>query len=251
MTANPDPNAATPLVHPKSKLESIPPEIRQLIYDELFHHLCISIRLENYLDISNYPLEITAVSHLLRNETLPILRNFTSRSRLVLECVGGQFPTKIRQRLPTYIDRSISSIIVPSYHFKLDELKPSRLTFPNLQCLKIEAPFLYDETARSRSRNSQTDLVERFISTIFRLSHRLQLEQERPREGLERDYFAEGSLFDVLNKGRAKRGFNVVFEAPVKNYGYGGGGYVQRIVTFDWDREVDALAARGLSFRPA
>lgn len=235
----------------KSELESIPPEIRQLVYDQLFYHLCISIRLENYLDISNYPFQITAVSRLLRSETLPILRNFTCRSKLVLECVGGQFPDEVRQRLPTYVDRSISTIIVPSYHFKLDELKPCKLTFPNLQCLKIETPFLYDETARSRSRNSQADLVERFINTIIRLTHRLQLEQERPREGLERDYFAEGSLFEVLSKGRAKRGFNVVFEAPVKNYGYGGGGYVQRIVRFDWDKEIEALAERGLSFRQA
>jgi len=64
----------------------------------------------------------------------------------------------------------------------------------------------------------------------------MHVEQERPREGLERDYFVEGTFFDVLNTSRSGRGFSVLVdvESPISL----GTLYTGR-VTFDWDEVGD------------
>lgn len=71
---------------------------------------------------------------------------------------------------------------------------------------------------------------------IKNICREMHVEQERPREGLERDYFVEGTFFDVLNTSRSGRGFSVLVdvESPISL----GTLYTGR-VTFDWDEVGD------------
>lgn len=61
----------------------------------------------------------------------------------------------------------------------------------------------------------------------------MHLEQERPREGLERDYFAENTLFDVLMKPRTSRGFRV--EVIGRELSFENKLNILPGVKFDWD----------------
>ena len=187
------------------KLTTLPPEIRSVIYS---HH---------------YPHQVTAVCRLLREETLPLLHQPNSTTVLYLYCENGRFTDTIRRRLPNHVYRTVKSIIILNDP-ELDELKPKLSTFPNLQLLYFDL-----ETSVGSARK---ELAERGIPTrrgvriakadssfgidgrnarksLLETLRQKHVEQEQPREGLERDYFPEDTLWEVVTKTRRKRGFLV------------------------------------------
>lgn len=193
-------------------LINLPWDIRHLIYTRLFSNLCLTIADDGDLDLSLYPWQICAVCHLLRNETLPYLCNTTPTSTLSLVCPDGRFPPSVRARLPTRIFHSIRYITILRnlYH---DELRPSLRTFPNLKTLTFDLCYegfpdlTWFESTFAEQRNSTSKVA---ISLLVRRAlFWLHFEQTLPREGLEKDYLPEMTLWDVVYGDRRRRGFDV------------------------------------------
>lgn len=194
----------------------VPPEIRQLIYIHLFNDL--SIRVQTFkaqaLDLSSYSWQISATSRLLRQETLPFLQSTTSTSKLKLICEEGRFPDNVRRRLPDRVFKSIHHITILDniYH---DQLKPSRRTFPNLAVLEFDLKSVDDNPYTGildsyHGIGSGLPLAMELSRNVRRKLRYMEHEQSMPREGLERDYWPEGTLWQVINMDRRKRGFDIV-----------------------------------------
>lgn len=208
----------------KSPLEALPSEIRRLIYGHLFNNLSIHIQTfkQSILDLSNYPWQIAAVSRLLREETLPILRNTTPSSQLMLICEEGRFPDSVRRQLPTRVQNSIRHIKILSsiYH---DEIKPSLRAFPNLEVLEFDLESIdtnpYIGVLDSyHGRGSGLPIELDLAMKIRRKLRQLDQDQHMPREGLERDYWPEDTLWQVLNMDRQNRGFDIVARQRCTGY---------------------------------
>jgi len=193
-------------------LEALPPELRAGIYKHLFSDLSIVVTREGILNTSQYRHQISAVSKLLRNETLPLLRDTTSNSHLRLLSQHGRFPEHIRRRLPTHVCRSIRVITILD-QVEYDDVKPTLATFPNLLRLEFD---LYkvkqDHTPVGDmicAYDTNDDVIRCENSLLMYHLCELQRDQERPGEGLERDYLPENTLWQVCRASRARRGFDV------------------------------------------
>lgn len=216
---------------PHTRLDTLPPEIRAIIYAHLCSNLCLQVSLRGKLSIKNYPWQLGAISRLLRNEILPILRGESQTYPLRLVCDGGRFPDEIRRRIPNRVLNGIS-IVTILHLIKYDDLKPSLTTFPNLSELRlalmtVKAPdqWARDYLARSGvvghrtpplSEEESRQLIDDVKQgSVMSIAAKLKREQERPREGLERDYLVDGTLHQVLSMDRWRRGFDVKMEADL------------------------------------
>jgi len=192
---------------PNLTFDTLPPELRALVYDQLFLVFHIQVNNEGKLDTRQYPYQISAVSKLLRDETIPLLRDYTTKSRLRLLLENGRFPEHLRRRLPTHVYRSIRVIRILD-EVKYDELKPSLSTFPNL--LRLEFLKASDRKFLQFTDKVDCDALQWLEGGLFRRClQELHNEQRRPREGLERDYLPDNALEDVCSKSRSRRGFDV------------------------------------------
>lgn len=236
-----------------TKLDTIPPELRAVIYAQLYNNLCLQVSQSGELSTQNYPWKLSAVSRLLRAETLPILHGESQAYPLRLVCDGGRFPDKVRRHIPNRILNGIS-IITIQHAIEYDDLKPSLTTFPNLSELRlalgcVNAPdrwgteYLARYAAGTFSLPLPDDEVRHIIDgvkheSIMTITAELKREQERPREGLERDYLVEGTLHQVLGMDRRRRGFDVKMEATLTKYDniiYKGDCHCGMIRIDDWD----------------
>jgi len=192
----------------KSRLtfEALPPELRAVVYNHLFSNLSILVSKDGKLDTSQYAHQISVVSKSSRNETLPLLRDSTSKSQLRLFLEHGRFPEHIRRRLPTYVCRSIRVITILD-QVEYDDVKPTLTTFPNLLRLEFDLCTLKQDCVFPYDNDLSADREESSVLS-YRLCE-LQREQERPGEGLERDYLPENTLWQVCRMSRARRGFDV------------------------------------------
>lgn len=186
--------------------EALPPELRAVVYNHLFSNLSILVTKEGKLDISQYPHQISVVSKSSRNETLPLLHDSTSKSQLRLFLEHGRFPEHIRRRLPTYVCRSIRVITILD-QVEYDDVKPTLTTFPNLLRLEFDLYTLKQDCIFPYISDLDADRHESSLLS-YRLC-KLHRDQERPREGLERDYLPENTLWQVCRTSRARRGFDV------------------------------------------
>jgi len=184
----------------------------------------LSIRVTSHgkLDTNKYPFQISEVSQLLRDETLPILRNYTETSRLKLVSEQGHFPEHIRRRLPTHILRAVRIITILD-NVGFDELKPCLRNFPNLLRLEFDYYSLeigFDPSGKidAAPSNAPVPWSSSSEESYSRRTGLLELhrEQERPREGLERDYFPENTLWQACRMSRARRGYDITARARVK-----------------------------------
>ncbi|KAK5944362.1 hypothetical protein PMZ80_003643 [Knufia obscura] len=221
----------------ETNLTTLPPELRAVIYDHLFQNLSIRVTKNGKLDTSFYPLQISAVSRLLRAETLPILRNSTSTSQLSLDCECGRFPEHIRRRLPSEIFRSIRTIKVLN-KVLFDELRPTLTTFPNLDRLEFdlhrteEIPVVFSKLRIPWATPSNEYRLFRCVL------HKLQQEQEMPREGLERDYLPENTLYELCcTKPRARRGFKIAASLTIQRVKQRADSVERQCATIDLDLE--------------
>lgn len=147
--------------------------------------------------------------------------------------------------MPNYVLRSIGHITVRD-SLKYDELKPSLVTFPNLKVLefalgRVEVSMQHIVYMQYRTHRKFTADQAKCIETrrtISDISREMHAEQERPREGLERDYFVEGTFFDVLEMTRLSRGFDVVVSVEKLSILHDTGTLPG--VKFNWDEVEDA-----------
>lgn len=203
-------------------LDTIPAEIRAIIYSHIQNPIHLKVDYKGDLDTKFYPWQLSAVSHLIRNEFLPRLLGKVNAQPLHLLCENGKFPDNVRRRIPNRILYGISSIILLD-HICYDELKPSLTNFPNLQELRFDFFGFHGLTFVEEVRptcdfytawsvEEALELIRRVKSRIIMPSFRqMKQTQEMPREGLERDYYADGTLFEVLEMTRERRGFDVKF----------------------------------------
>lgn len=249
-TTIPQPSHAT---SPSNKLDTLPPEVRAVIYFHLCNDLHIKISRHGYLSISNYPWQISAVSRLFRNETLPILLGRSQTHPLHLICEHGKFPDFIRRKLPNRILYGISVITITDYLIH-DEIKPSLRSFPNLSELRLNllrfmAPEQWgrDYLAKELKEGILSPLPEEEVAQlinyvkydkIMSIAAERKREQELPREGLERDYLVEGTLYQILSMDRRRRGFAVTVEVDLLGYErsiYESSSHCGTIRIEDWD----------------
>lgn len=215
-------------------LQTLPSELRQLIYTQLFRNLSLLITPDGDLDLTHYPYQIASVCHDLRTETLSSLVNTTPTSRLTLICPEGRFPPSLRSRLPTRILHSIRYITVLNniYH---DDLRPSLRTFPNLATLTFDLTSSDHRGFLGVVHAPGTMTPPRMSDEMSKLARRtifwLHYEQTMPGEGLERDYIPETTLWEVVNTDRRKRGFDI--KAWVRC-----GGFPDEIETGNGEREL-------------
>lgn len=217
-----------------TRLITLPPEIRAIIYAHLCNNLCLEVSLEGKLRTRNYPWQLSAVSRLLRNEILPILRGESQTYPLRLVCDGGRFPDEIRRHVPNRVLNSISIITILDI-IAYDELKPSLTTFPNLLELRLALTTVTAPNQLTRNyllrtgvaghqtpplSENELALLINYIKqgSVMSVAAKLKGEQERPREGLERDYLVDGTLYQILSMDRRRRGFDVKMEADLLGY---------------------------------
>lgn len=246
------PQPSCPVV-PSKRLDTLPPEVRAVVYSHLFDHLQLKISREGYLNIKDYPWQISAVSRLLRNETLPILLGKYQVYPLQLICEHGRFPDFIRRCIPNRVLYGISVIIITDYLIH-DDIKPSLTSFPGLSELRLNllrfmAPEQWgkDYIAKEHGEGILSPLpdeeVVRLIDyvkqdKIMSIAAEMKREQERPREGLERDYLAEGTLYQILSMDRRRRGFTVTVEVDLLGYErslYESSSHCGTVKIEDWD----------------
>lgn len=229
-------------------LDTLPPELRAIIYDILFAKLSILVTWDGKLDTSQYPFQVSAVSQLLRDETLPLLRDYTNTNHLRLLLENGRFPEHIRRRLPSYVLRSIRIITILD-RVEHDELKPCLTTFPNL--LRLEFDLYKLEELASASSNARFPWLSSRDESNMLMHDLVELhqDQERPGEGLERDYFPENTLWQVCGKPRARRGFDISAQLRIERIFMGSRGDDTKFMTMALDLEDRKLPnVRGLGF---
>jgi len=219
-------------------LDTLPPELRTVIYDHLFSDLSIRVTEHGKLDTSQYPYQISEASQSLRNETLPLLHDSTKTSRLKLICEHGHFPEHTRRRLPTRVIRAIRIITILD-QVRYDELKPCLGNFPNLLRLEFDLYSLEKiDAAHSNTRFPWSTRREESFRLRIDLME-LHWEQERPREGLERDYFPENTLWQAARMSRARRGYDITAQLRVERVHLDGRGVENRytVLTLDLPEE--------------
>lgn len=232
-----------------TRLDTIPAEVRAVIYAHLCNRLCLVVSYQGKLDIRHYPWQLNAVSRLIRREILPTLLGKSLSVPLQLVCEKGRFPDRIRRRLPNRILDGVS-IITYLGALQFDDLKPSLTTFPNLREFQLVmkrmiAPPAFNENwmaGRIRLPLTEQGLKELIsdvkTARILLFAATLKLELEMPREGLERDYIVDGTLYQVASEKRRRRGFDITLEANLFSYTN------QSIGTLridDWDAESGTL----------
>lgn len=207
------------------KLDTIPPEIRGVIYTHLCNPLSLFVSPAGKLDLKDYPWQLSAVSRLIRNEILPTLYGETQARPLQLVCGHGRFPDGIRRRIPNRVLYGIN-IIVLSGELYRDDVKPSLTSFPNLREFRLDMEHINDFGATLLfpgakyafewlSEATFEDVLKRFKRLILAQAKQMKIAQEMPREGLERDYIVDGTLFDVLTMGIRRRGYSVTLLATM------------------------------------
>ena len=193
---------------------TLPPEIRRQVYHHLFDDLAIHVEWkpikETELSLAFYQHRISSTCRLLRAETIPILRDPSPTSQLRLVCHSAYFPNHVRRRLPDHVYRSIRVITI-SRDVRFDQLQPTRRTFPNLCVLEFDLSaddpdMLPHFDHPTLTEGQRQDLMSHHLRWQLRLMHDQAC---MPREGLERDYFPDDTLWDVVNLKRNSRGFDV------------------------------------------
>lgn len=184
---------------------TLPPEIRSVIYSHLFGQVCIVTGRNGHLDTRQFPHQITEVSRLTRSETLPFLLK-----SITLFCQSGFFPDETRRRLPNRILNNVTKIVVLD-DIVVDEIKPTLRSFPKLKIFEIDVVCYqgFRKYGLIQPRSS-LDPIQLFRECILCVLIDHHLEMSRPREGLERDYLPEDTLYQILRLGRARRGFDMV-----------------------------------------
>lgn len=184
---------------------TIPAEIRSLIYSHIFDQVRITTGREGLLDTSSFPYQITAVSRLVRAETLPLLHK-----GITLLCQSGHFPERTQRRLPNRILKNISKIVILD-DVVVDEIKPTLRSFPKLEIFEIDVICYqgFRKFGLIKPRSS-LDPVELFRECVLYVLLDLEIEMVMPREGLERDYLPYDSLYQIVKIDKARRGFDMV-----------------------------------------
>lgn len=183
---------------------TLPPEIRSAIYSHIFNQVHIITGREAYLNTESFPYQITAVSRLIRTETLPLLLK-----SITLFCQSGYFPDRTRRRLPNRILANITKIVILD-DLAVDEIKPTLRSFPKLKTFELDV-VSYQGFRKFGLLNyrSGLDPVKMFRECVLSVIIDHDVEMSMPREGLERDYLPEDTLYRILMYNKA-RGFDII-----------------------------------------
>ena len=209
-------------------LLSTPLEVRLQIYSKCIGRSAITVRRNGTLDLEGNQFQLRSVCKQINDETQPIVQN----TQIELRCEDGCFPDSIRRRLPRHVfDRIVQITIVD--RLLVDELRPTLRAFPNLERIKFrlrasqtdethlpclargwasevssdhefltETVYLFDGAAIERNPTHYAFEFTAWLKSMY-------VEQQEPREGLERDYMVENSLFQILRLGRGRRRFEM------------------------------------------
>lgn len=216
MATSPASYSPSTISNQRHRLDTIPSEIRAIIYTHVCNPLTIKFDHNDKLNTKSYPWRLSAVSRLFHEEFSSILLGKSTKQPLHLLCMDGRFPDRIRRRIPNHILDGISTIAIYG-DLKYDDLKPSLTTFPSLRVLSIQGMIFWRDVGKLQASSGEagTEIVQKVKNFVLSDAMQLKLEQEMPREGLERDYYVDGTLYDVLEMKRERRGFDVRLECLV------------------------------------